>query len=146
MDETRAIIQKELSQGERLLWNGKPRTNLRFPPHFISTLFTLGILMLYMTLYSSYKRSTFKSRLDLVDFQSFFAMLFLAALGMIIVDALRRLKTFYGVTNERLIIITTLFRRTVRSINLGSVPKFLLQEQKMEQEPLFFTKKASLTG
>ncbi len=50
-------------------------------------------------------------------------------LGRFIVDAMNRAKTFYGVTNERIIIITGLFFREVKSLNLRTLTDVSLSER-----------------
>ena len=49
--------------------------------------------------------------------------------GRFIVDAMSRAKTFYGVTNERVIIVPGLFSRQVKSLNLRSLTDVSLSER-----------------
>jgi hypothetical protein len=49
--------------------------------------------------------------------------------GRFIVDAKQRTKTFYAVTNERVIIISGLFSRKVKSLNLRTLTDISLDEK-----------------
>lgn len=49
--------------------------------------------------------------------------------GRFIVDMLTRRKTFYGITNERIIIITGLFSQNVKSLNVRTLTDVSLSER-----------------
>ena len=50
-------------------------------------------------------------------------------LGRFWVDAKRRAKTYYGVTSERVIIISGLFRRSIKSLNIDTLTDLSLTEK-----------------
>lgn len=49
--------------------------------------------------------------------------------GRFIVDAKQRSKTYYGVTNERIIIVSGLFSRRIKSLNLRTLTDISLDEK-----------------
>lgn len=49
--------------------------------------------------------------------------------GRFFVDAIQRSKTYYGVTNERVIIVSGLLNRKIRSINLRTLTDISLDEK-----------------
>ena len=49
--------------------------------------------------------------------------------GRFIADAAERRKMVYGLTNERVLIISGLFRRQVKSLNLRTLPEMSLSER-----------------
>ncbi len=49
--------------------------------------------------------------------------------GRFIVDALTRRKTFYGITNQRIVIISGLFSQEIKSLNLRTLTDVSLSER-----------------
>ena len=58
--------------------------------------------------------------------------------GRFIGDALLRGKTFYGVTTQRILIVSGFFARNVRSFNLKSLPDISLTEKSDGTGSLYF--------
>jgi hypothetical protein len=50
--------------------------------------------------------------------------------GRFLVDARQRAKTYYGVTNERVIIVAGLFRRSIKSLNIDTLTDVSLTEKR----------------
>jgi hypothetical protein len=49
--------------------------------------------------------------------------------GRSFMDAWQRARTFYGLTNERLLIVSGVFQRQVKSISLRNLPELTLSER-----------------
>jgi hypothetical protein len=49
--------------------------------------------------------------------------------GRFLADGWQRARTFYGVTNERILIVSGLFQRQVKSLSLRNLPELTLSER-----------------
>jgi Bacterial PH domain len=115
------LLLAELGRSERLLWTGKPRGGICFRGQdLLAVPFSLmwcgfaifweaGVVM---------SGAPFFFRLLGIPFVAIGLYL---VLGRFFVDAFVRSKTFYGVTNERVLIVTAVFDRRTRSINLRTL-------------------------
>lgn len=66
--------------------------------------------------------------------------------GRFLVDAAIRRRTFYGLTNERLIIVSGLFSQSVRSHMLCSMPEIGLTEHSDGTGTIDFSRSDSIWG
>ena len=123
-----SFIHQELSSGEKLLWSGQPRTGIRFRKQD-------ALLIPFSLLWGGFaifwETSVFRSNAPF-----FFRLwgipfvligIYLIA-GRFFVHAKQRKKTFYAVTNSRVIIFSGLFSRNVRSLNLKTLSEINLDE------------------
>jgi hypothetical protein len=114
-------IQAELGRDERLLWSGRPRQGIVLRP--LDALF-----IPFSLLWGGF--ALFWEGAAIISGAPFFFSLWgipfvLVGLYMIfgrfIVDARQRANTLYGVTDERIIILSGLLSRNVKSLNLRTL-------------------------
>ena len=116
-----AVLLAELGPSERLLWAGKPRGGICFRGQdLLAVPFSLmwcGFAIFWETGVVK-SGAPFFFRLWGIPFVAIGLYL---VLGRFFVDAFVRSKTFYRVTNERVLIVTTVFSRQTRSIDLRTL-------------------------
>ena len=122
-------VGKEIGSGERLLWSGRPRQGLRLRP-------ADALLIPFSLMWGGF--AIFWEAMVLRTGAPFFFKLWgipfvLVGLyiifGRFLTDAQQRGRTVYGVTNERVIIISGLLKETVTSLNLRSLSDLSLSER-----------------
>jgi hypothetical protein len=131
-------ITRELNSGERLIWTGRPGQGLIFRPRdvipgvfgIVWTAFVLAGLV------SSVRSNKYAPPIGILAL--FLAIGFYLVAGRFLVDALRRAKTSYGVTNERVLIISGIFQRTVKSLNLRTLSDITLRERRDQRGSISF--------
>lgn len=140
MRDPHSDIQGELGSGEKLLWSGKPRDGLIFRTSDIFaipfSIFFCGFSIFWMV-GASYAVSAGASKGEVPAFAYIFPLFgvpFVAAglymlLGRFWVEKAQRAQTAYGVTDERVIIISGLFSRTVKSLNLRTLADISMSEK-----------------
>ena len=126
------LLNRELTSGERLLWNGMPAGGIHFRPGDVFAIpFSLlwggfAIFWEYSVLHTPQAGGT----------RGFFALwgipfvligLYLIA-GRFFVDAYMRARTRYAVTNQRVLILTTFAGQRVRSVSLRALGEMSLRE------------------
>ena len=122
-------IERELSSGERLLWSGQPQGGIRLRS---SDAFVIPFSLLWCGFAIFWEASVitkgapFFFRLWGVPFV--LVGLYLV-IGRFIVDARTRERTFYGVTSERIIIVSGLFSRQTKSLQLRTLSDISLAER-----------------
>ena len=131
-------IERELSSGERLLWSGQPRGGIRLRG---SDVFVIPFSILWCRFAIFWESMVVRQGAP--AFMMFWGIPFILVglyfvFGRFFVDALSRAKTFYGVTNERVIIITGLFSREVKSLNLRTLTDVSLSERNDGSGTIFF--------
>lgn len=123
-----ADLERELSAGETLLWNGRPKQGLMLRPSDV-------LFIPFSLLWGGF--ALFWETSVVTDGAPFFFILWgipfllVAAyitVGRFFVDAYIRSKTSYGVTNERILIITGLFSRTVKTLPLQTLGEISLRQ------------------
>ncbi len=124
-----SAIEQELSQGERLLWSGQPRRGIRLRP---ADAFVIPFSILWCGFAVFWEASV------ITKGAPFFFMLWgipfvLAGLyfvfGRFFVDARTRECTSYGVTSERIIIVSGLFSRRTKSLALRTLSDISITER-----------------
>ncbi len=121
------VVQRELSRDEKILWVGQPDSGIKFQAEDIImvpfSLFWAGIAFFweYIALTSS---APFFFKLFGIPFVLIGAYM---VFGRFIVASILRKHTFYGVTNQRIVIITDWFSKNVQSIMLPNVPDINLK-------------------
>jgi hypothetical protein len=128
-DDTENQIKAELGSQERLLWTGRPRSGILFrPADALLIPFSLlwGGFAIFWEATVITQRAPFFFKLWGVPFV--LVGLYLIV-GRFFADARQRAKTYYGITSERVIIISGLFRRSVKSLNIETLSDITLTEK-----------------
>ena len=114
-------VERELTSGEKLLWSGQPRAGIRLRG---SDAFVIPFSILWCG-FAIFWEVGVVSQGAPFFFKLWGIPFVLVGLyivfGRFIVDAMTRQKTFYGVTNERIIIISGLFSQETKSLNLRTL-------------------------
>lgn len=133
--DAQMIIQKELDSGERLLWAGMPKQGTIFRGSDVFMVpFSLlwGGFAIFWEIMALQIPSEKAGAVSIV-FPLFGIPFVLIGLylifGRFIYDTKKRAKTFYGLTDQRAIIVSGLFSKGVKSLNLKSMSDVSLSEK-----------------
>ncbi len=127
-------LERELGSGERLVWSGQPRRGIRLTPADIFvipfSLFWCGfsIFWVYMALKATKSAGPAGVVFPLFGLP-FVAIGLHMVFGRFIADARVRERTFYGITSERIIIVSGLSARQTKSLNLRTLTDISLTER-----------------
>ena len=128
--ETTKKIQKQLSSGESLLWSGGPRQGFILRA---SDGFMIPFSLLWGGFAIFWEYSVYVSGDAPLFFLLFGGVFVVAGLyiifGRFIVDMMKRKKTYYGVTNDRILIISDFIMSNVKSINLRTLSDISLSNK-----------------
>lgn len=136
--EPALVIQSELSSGEKLLWSGQPLTGIRLRKQdgfMIPFSLLWGGFAIFWESSVIHSHGPFFARLWGVPFVLLGLYLIF---GRFFVDAKQREKTFYGLTSERIIIVSGIFSRNVRSLNLKTLSEINISEKSDGTGSIFF--------
>ncbi len=126
---TQQEITPELDSSEKLLWTGQPRTGVFFRG---ADAFLIPFSILWCGFAIFWEFMVIRSNAPLL-FRLWGIPFVIIGLyfvfGRFWVEALQRKKTFYGLTNERIIIISGLFTRKVKSLSLRNLSEVSLSEK-----------------
>jgi hypothetical protein len=133
--KAREIVQNELDTGEKLLWAGMPRQGTVFRGSDVFMIpFSLlwgGFAIFWETMALAIPNE--KAGAVGIVFPLFGIPFVLVGLYMIfgrfIYDSKKRAKTFYGLTDQRAIIVSGIFGKRVKSLNLRSLSDVSLSEK-----------------
>jgi hypothetical protein len=123
------VIRRELSPAEQLLWAGRPRQGfmLRAADAFM---IPFSILWLGFIIFWEASAIAMGAGLFFVMWGIPFILVGLYLLvGRFWIDARQRAATIYGVTSERVIIISGLLSRSVKSLNIDTLTDVSLSER-----------------
>ncbi len=132
--DAQIVIQKELDSGEKLLWAGAPKQGTMLKG---SDAFMIPFSLLWGGFAIFWEIMALQIPSDEADAVSIVFPLFgipfvLVGLYMIfgrfIYDSKKRSKTFYGLTDQRAIIVSGLFSKGVKSLNLKTMTDVSLAE------------------
>jgi Bacterial PH domain len=127
--ETERALRPELAHGERLLWSGRPARGVRFRA---GDLFLVPFSLLWGG-FAIFWESTVLAKGAPLFFALWGVPFVLVGLYLIIgrffVDAYQRARTTYGVTDQRVIIISGLVSRAVQSLALRNLGDISLRER-----------------
>ncbi|HEY3854676.1 MAG TPA: PH domain-containing protein [Verrucomicrobiae bacterium] len=135
LESAELVLNPRLDPGEHLLWIGKPRSGIRTRSQDVFLIpFSLmwggfAIFWEFMAITGTQKMrhpSPFAPSIFGVPFVLIGLYLIV---GRFFVDAKMRARTFYGVTNERVIIISGLFSQQVKSLQLRTISDVSLTEK-----------------
>jgi hypothetical protein len=122
------VLATELG-GERLLWAGHPRRGLRLSAMDI---FAIPFTFVWCAFAIFWERSVLASNASpffVLWGAPFVAMGVYMVVGRFFVDAVRRRKTTYGLTSNRIIIVSGSMSRQVKSIELPSLGEISMSER-----------------
>jgi hypothetical protein len=131
MDLPPQEMTREFGPSEKVLWTGQPKQGAVFRAgDLFAVPFSLvwcGIaIFIFVTTLRAPKTPVF-----FVVFPALFVLIGLyVVFGRFWVEARQRSRTFYAVTNERIVIVSGLFNRTVKSIDLKTLGETSLSERK----------------
>jgi Bacterial PH domain len=122
-------VERQLSSGEKLVWSGQPRAGIRLR---WSDVFMIPFSILWCGFAIFWESMVVRKGAPV--FMMFWGIPFVLVglyivFGRFIVDAMTRTKTFYGITNERIIIISGLFSQEIKSLNLRTLTDVSLSER-----------------
>jgi len=128
-DDPGIQIESELGASERLLWAGRPRSGILFR---VSDLIQIPFSLLWGGFAIAWQVAVVAQGSPI--FMTLWGIPFVIVglhmmFGRFWVDAKRRSKTYYGVTDERIIIISGVLRRSIKSINLDLITDVCLKEK-----------------
>lgn len=139
-------LERELTAGETLLWNGRPRQGLMLRP-------VDALLIPFSLMWGGF--ALFWEAAVVLGGAPILFMLWgvpflLVGLYMIVgrffVDAALRARTTYAVTSQRVLLISGLFSRTVRSLPLQTLGEITLQERSDGSGTISFGPSMPLVG
>lgn len=119
--DTFAILQEELDPGERVLWCGQPKQGLMFRPSD-ALMIPFSLLWGGFAIFWESMAIIEGAPLLFVLWGILFVLVGLYLIvGRFIVDAMRRKRTYYALTSERVIVVSGLLRRSVRTLSLKAL-------------------------
>ena len=123
-----AVIEEQLGPQEYLLWAGKPQGGLllRAGDAFLIpfSLLWCGFVVFWETMVVTQGAPVFFCLWGI----PFVLVGLYLVFGRFLVDRNQREHTFYGITNERVVIASGIVRRTVKSLNLRTLTDMSLTE------------------
>jgi hypothetical protein len=151
-EQSESIISAEIEPGEVLIWSGKPQRGILFRSiDILMVPFSVfwcvfAIIWEYTAISSALKQGAGPTAFILPLLGIPFVLLALYfVFGRFIMDARRREKTRYGVTDRRVIIVSGLFGKRVKSLNLGTLTDVSLSERPDGKGTISFGQKKPLT-
>jgi hypothetical protein len=136
--DTSNMIRDELNPGERIIWSGQPQQGFLLRP-------SDALMIPFSLLWGGFMTSLFFDAVSggvLDFFAPFFFLFFLAGLyvvfGRFFVDLAQRKKTFYALTNERIIILSGLFNQNIKSIDFKKLPEINLSVKRNGRGTIIF--------
>lgn len=123
------VLSGQLGSGERLLWSGRPRQGVFLRPAD-AYLIPFSLMWGGFAIFWEYSVLSSKAPFFFGIWGIPFVLvgLYLIA-GRFFADARQRAKTFYGLTNQRVIIVSGLFSRAVKSMQLRTLSDVSLSER-----------------
>lgn len=133
------IVQRELASDERLIWSGTPGRGLRVrSSDALMIPFSLvwgGFAFFWeYSVFFGLEPSGQPSRSPQPLFMKLWGIPFVAMglyliVGRFFGDAYQRARTVYAVTDQRILILTQVFGKRVRSLSLRTLPEMTLAEK-----------------
>jgi hypothetical protein len=125
-----AAVMRELQAGEHLLWSGMPRQGVRFRSGDIfmvpfSLLWGGGVFSGVYKNITSHKEPS----ASLLFVLPFVLIGIYLIVGRFFIDAYQRSRTYYGVTNQRVLILSGIWTREVKAISLPNLNEISLTER-----------------
>lgn len=139
MDSISEGIQQELSPSEKLLWQGQPRQGMVMRG---SDAFTIPFSLLWCG-FAVFWEATALSAPNTPAFFVLWGIPFVLVgvylvIGRFFVEARQRANTHYAVTSERVIIVSGVFARKVKSLSLSTLTDLSVSEAKSGEGTITF--------
>jgi len=123
-------VERELGGGERLLWSGMPRQGFQIRA---SDIFMIPFSLMWGGFAFFWEYSVLVSNRAPFFFTLWGAPFVLVGIYMIVgrffVDSYQRSQTYYGLTDERALILSGLLTREVKSLSLQNLNEISLNER-----------------
>ena len=128
-NEQKRLLNSQISPGESLLWSGQPRQGVFLRP---SDLYVIPASLLPLAFAILWNLGVWNSMDPTFRLFGIPILLYSAywVVGRFPVDAWQRRKIFYGVTDERVIILSGIFSTNVKSLNLRTMTDISLSERR----------------
>jgi len=114
-----AELQQHLDNNEKLIWTGRPRTGIVFRTADIFlipfSLLWCGFAIFWVIMAS--QGSIFFAMFGI----PFVVIGLIFVFGRFIIDAKQREKTYYGLTDDRIIIKSGVYKKSIKSINIKTL-------------------------
>ena len=128
--EAQQEINRQINPNERVLWAGRPKTGFTFQASDIYlTLFGLFWLSAIIPGFLGALTSDEGHAPPIFFMVPFLLVGLYLVIGRFIHDAWRRSRTYYGLTDQRVIILSGWFGTNIKSIPLKSQPDLSLKEK-----------------
>ena len=123
-------IIRELTDSEKVLWSGQPKQGIVFRT-FDLFVVPFSVVWCGIAIFIFFQAARGQKAPIFFDLFSFVFVLIgiYIVVGRFLTEARQRSRTFYAVTNDRVIIISGLFGRTLKSIELKSLGEMSLSER-----------------
>jgi hypothetical protein len=127
-ESTEQVLSSQLGHSEELLWSGRPRQGVYLQPRD-------GLLIPFSLMWGGFaifwefaavKKGPWVFEIWGIPFV---LMGLYLIVGRFFADAMQRAKTYYGLTSERVIIVSGVFSRNVRSLRVRSLLEASLSEK-----------------
>lgn len=124
-------LRPELTRNERLLWSGVPQPGLRWRS---SDWFAVPFALLwsYMMMFGTARHGMNPDLSPLYLTPEGIPMVLVGLyllVGRFFIDSFQRSRTYYGLTDQRIIIVNGLFNRQVKSLTLATLSDISLTER-----------------
>lgn len=128
--EIETELRANLSSDEKLIWTGKPKTGIVFRN---SDFFMIPFSFFWAGSVAVWEAGAISSGAPL--FFKLWGIPFIVVgiyftLGRFFVDAKKRAHTIYGITSDRIIIKSGIFRREVKSLNIKTLSDISMTQKK----------------
>jgi hypothetical protein len=122
-------LRSYLDSGEELIWAGQPKQGITFG---WADIFLVPFSMLWSGMVFFMLFTVIRSNTPLMVY--FFLIPFILVgiyilIGRFIFDAESRKRTIYGITNERIIIISGVFRTSIQSFSISTLSNISITEK-----------------
>ena len=128
-NEAKQLILRELDAGEPLLWAGQPRRGICFRG---GDIYVIPFSLIWAGFWIFWEIQAFRENAP--RFFRFWGIPFILAgaylvAGRFVWDAWRRARTFYGVTDSRILIVSSVGSKSTTMLTLNTLPGLTLDER-----------------
>jgi hypothetical protein len=127
-NQEQQIIKSEISSSEQLLWVGRPRQGIFFRP---TDVWAIPFSLLYLGFLVFVSLNLWSDNSDMFSILLGVILLFFGlylVIGRFFDNYLTRKKTYYGITNERIVIVSGIFSQQTKFIDLEGLNEITFEE------------------